>query len=296
MSRDRTVDAFAPGGVLAAHGDVEGGTAPSSRRGSPGIAALAADVVAIEGGRASAVPAAALPIGSGSTGAAGRSQLAGTSADVLAAASRLGAARAQCGSSLREALDDLVEVAAFLDGGLPDPLTVHAMVDAWSAARGCRSADPAPGFTAFADLDPVTGFAAADYLAFQIAERMRPVTPERRLALRGTDAPLCAVVVRGRMEGLPAWRRDVRLAAVAEAVAGAFVTDALLGVLPDGTILIVTDRDQRLALRLDALREVLELGADPGADSPDEALAIAWVESLPDSAEPALARLRGLDG
>lgn len=299
MSRDRTVDVLAPRGAAAVDGDVEGRTAPAPRVGDAGIAALAADVAAIEGGQAGADPVATSPTGSGSTGAAGVPPLAGTSSDVLAAASRLGSARAQCGSSLREALDDLVEIAAFLDVGPPDPLTVQAMVEAWTAARGHRSATAAAGFTAFADLDPVTGLAAAEYLAFQIAERMRPVSPERRLALRGTNAPLCAVVVRSRLDDLAPWRRDVRLATVAEAVAGAFGSDALLGVLPDGTILVVTDRDQRLALRLDALREVLELGADPSADRSSDsrgALAVAWVEALPDSAEPALERLRGLDG
>lgn len=274
----------------ATAGVVPGGTAPAPRAGAAGIAALAADVGAIEGGRA--VAAASPPSGSGSTGAAGRSRLAGTSVDVLAAASRLGAARARCGSSLREALDDLVEIAAMLDGGAPDPLTVRAMTAAWADARGLRDAPPAPGFTAFTDLDPVTGLPCAEHLALRVAERMRTAD---RLAL-SVLAPLCAVVVSSRLEGLRPWRRDVRLATVAEAVAGAFCSDALFGVLPDGAILIVTDRDERLALRLDALRIELERGEDPGADTLDGALAIAWVESLPCSAEPALERLRGVDG
>ncbi len=277
--------------MRATVGVVPGRTAPAPRARAVGIAALVADVGAIEGGRAAA--AASPPSGSGSTGAAGRSRLAGTSVDVLAAASRLGAARARCGSSLREALDDLVEVAAMLDGGAPDPLTVRAMTAAWADARGLRDAPPAADFTAFTDLDPVTGLPCADHLASRVAERMRSAD---RLALRGVLAPLCAVVVRSRLEGLRPWRRDVRLAAVAEAVAGAFCSDALLGLLPHGAILVVTDRDERLPLRLDALRTVLERGEDPGADTIDGALAVAWVEALPDSAEPALERLRGIDG
>ncbi len=291
MSRDRAVDARALRGLPATVGVVPGRTAPAPRAGAAGITALAADVGAIEGGRVAA--AASPPSGSGSTGAAGRSRLAGTSVDVLAAASRLGAARARCGSSLREALDDLVEVAAMIDGAAPDPLTVRATTAAWADARGLRDAPASPDFTAFPDLDPVTGLPGAERLAARVAERMRTAG---RSALSGLLAPLCAVVVSTRLEGLRPWRRDVRLAAVAEAVAGAFCSDALLGLLPDGTILVVTDRDARLPLRLDALRTVLERGEDPGAEIIDGPLAVAWVEALPDSAEPALQRLRGHDG
>lgn len=295
MSRDRIErrddEGLALRERLNAAGDVEDRTTPGLWAGSTGIAALAADVAAITGGTTGAGSGSAVSTGPGSTGAARESQPAGTGADPLAAASRLGAARARCGGSLRETLDDLVGIAAFLDDGPPARSAVRALVEAWADARG---RDPVAAL--FGDLDPVTGLPAAEHLALRLAERMRPVSPERRIALRGTTAPLCAVVVRSRLEGLAPWHRDVRLATVAEAVSGAFAAEALPGVLPKGTIIVVTDRDRRLALRLDALRQALERGIDPAQGTTREALAVAWVESLPDSAEPASERLRGLDG
>jgi hypothetical protein len=181
------------------------------------------------------------------------------------------------GVPLDEALDGLLATSSLVRGGEPDFGDARALAEAWSESTleylhrlTCE--------------DPVTGLASLAHLQSRVSELYRG-------QLRGRPGPwdshaLVVVEVAHRRQHSPIhtepFTSDLRTARYADTARAVFAGPDTLGRLGRHRIAVLTDRDDRLALRVTLLRRML---------SRLEGEARVWIEGLPAASVGATALL-----
>lgn len=244
--------------------------------------------------------------------------------DPAAAGIQLGAARADAGVGMAEALDDIHALYAALESAItpaaePDDaggaVPQSAEVDSDELDLSVLMRSVAVGWADHAAAseggtpceDALTRLATSAYLRTRLAELYReaersgrPIGTERALVVvalddRSTDPPVgrAAAGERGRSGSNREWDRVVRMVVVADAMRATFSGGETLASIGSGHAVACVGRDELLPRRVGLLRELVERQrlADPARGG----LAIrAWVEGLPTSLPAALALLDDL--
>jgi hypothetical protein len=181
----------------------------------------------------------------------------------VAACEVLGSVLARDGVSLAEALDDLARTCRLVLDAEPAHRDLRALAVAWS--------DAVLGYVhALSCADPLTGLAS-------LAHLRTGITDAHRAGAAAETHALVVVVVEAAHEserpGEPLARamQDARLGAV---VRGVFPGRETIGHLAPGRLVVLADRDDRLARRVDLLVRMLDSGTPPRPR--------VWIEGLPD--------------
>jgi hypothetical protein len=199
----------------------------------------------------------------------------------VAAAQRLGAARGAAGVGIGEALDDVT--CLYRATGRPVAVeVVRATAIGW--VQGREGASMLPGVH-----DPATGLPTGDYLA----ERLRETYG--RVARDGQDVTEthCLLIVDVAVDGLDAWQRMARSAAVGRTLDQIFGDGHPMATMADGIFAVLCERGEALTGVAHSVRRVVErnaeiLGLTEALRSPTR----VWVERLPGTHDGALQLLR----
>jgi hypothetical protein len=198
-----------------------------------------------------------------------------------AAAQRLGAARGTAGVGIGEALDDLVCLYRTLDTPA-DPDALRALAIGWVHGR-----EQAPFQTCIRD--PATGLPTGDYLG----ERLRETYATTGDA--GATTTHCLVVVDVAVDGLDAWQRMARSAAVGRTLDQVFGDGHPMATVSDGVFVVLCERAPATAQLAQSLRRVVEKNAEIlGLADAMRLPTRVWVERLPETHEDAVLLLRHL--
>ena len=184
----------------------------------------------------------------------------------------LGGVLARDGVSLAEALDDLATTWRLVRSSEPGHAEVRALAVAWS--------DATLGYVhGLSCADPLTGLASLAHLRTSISDVHRAGAAEQTHALVVVVAET-AHDVDQLGEPLARAMQDAQLGAT---VRGVFPGRETIGHIAPGRVVVLADRDERLARRVDLLRRMLEGGPPPRPR--------VWTEGLPDTDEAAAALL-----
>jgi hypothetical protein len=184
----------------------------------------------------------------------------------VAACEVLGAALAEGGTSLGEALDALAATARLVTGREPSHADARALAVAWSEAvlghLHDRSCD-----------DPLTGLASLAHLRSRVADVYRA---ERLIGTPPAASHALVVLAAAPSRGA-AGREDLLLRALADARLGESTRTVFSGAesiarVAPGRLVVLAERDDRLDRRVSLLRRLLDGGS---------ARARVWVEGLP---------------
>jgi hypothetical protein len=201
-----------------------------------------------------------------------------------AAAQRLGSARGAAGVGIGEALDDVT--CLFRATGRPlDVAALRATAIGWVHGR-----ESLPEVSSVHD--PATGLPTSQYLA----ERLRETYGVA--ALSGTDVTLthCLLVVDVAVDGLDAWQRMSRSAAVGRTLDQVFGEGHPMAAVSDGVFAVLGERGDAMSRVARAVRRVVERNAEIlGLVEAVRRPTRVWVERLPATHEGAVQLLRALD-
>lgn len=200
---------------------------------------------------------------------------------VLGAVEELGAARAEHGVGIGEAIDDVVALFRALGRGVPPLEVVRALCEGWASPAGMPLV---PGTV----MDPETGLPTLEYLTVRLREEFATV---RR---RGGDpaAELRVVLVDVARDGTPPWARVARSATVGRAIELALGEGWPCASLGGGLFAILHSSPQTLADDVDRVRAAIQaqarrLGVSDLLRQPPR----IWVEHVPADHEAATMRL-----
>lgn len=200
-----------------------------------------------------------------------------------AAAQRLGSVRGAAGVGIGEALDDVT--CLYRATGRPlDVRTLRATAIGW--VHGHESV---PEYSTVHD--PATGLPTTQYLA----ERLRETygTASRS----GVDVPTtyCLLVVDVAVDGLDAWQRMTRSAAVGRTLDQVFGEGHPMAAISDGVFAVLCERGEAITRVARSVRRVVERNAEIlGLAESLRRPTRVWVERLPDTREGAVQLLRHL--
>jgi hypothetical protein len=201
-----------------------------------------------------------------------------------AAAQRLGSARGAAGVGIGEALDD-VTCLFRATGRPPDVAALRATAIGWVHGR-----ESLPEVSSVHD--PATGLPTSQYLA----ERLRETYGVA--ALSGTDVTLthCLLVVDVAVDGLDAWQRMSRSAAVGRTLDQVFGEGHPMAAVSDGVFAVLGERGDAMSRVARSVRRVVERNAEIlGLVEAVRRPTRVWVERLPATHEGAVQLLRALD-
>ena len=187
-------------------------------------------------------------------------------ADVWAAAERLGRDRAAAGVSLAEALVDVDSLATITHQRYTDPLR-RAVSLGWAD----RITTPPSSVE-----DPLTGLATPEYLQVRLGEVYRAANISDSSA--STDSAL--VVVRLDLDGQRGWQRTLPMILVADSMRRVFDGGQSLALLGESVAVVLCERDAMLARRARLLGSFItaQIDVDPQVVIPEPAV---WIETLP---------------
>lgn len=200
-------------------------------------------------------------------------------AESLSACEEVGRSLARDGVSLAEAMDGLRMTVRAVLGADPSYDSLQAMLVAWSEATLAH-------LHQISCEDPLTGLASRAHVRSRIAELQRART--------GAGDRYALVVLDERPSGLEylvepagALGRSLRLASLAETARTVFVGQEVIARIAPDRIVVLVERDERLAKRVGLLRRMLN-GTGEGHRTR------VWVEGLPGNARGAAALLDDL--
>jgi len=200
-----------------------------------------------------------------------------------AAAQRLGSARSAAGVGIGEAMDDLVCLYRAV-ASPPEPEVLRALALGWVQGR-----EKLPVLSGVRD--PATGMPTSDYLG----ERLRETYGAAQVA--GTLVPqtYCLVVVDVAVDGLDAWQRMARSAAVGRTLDQIFGEGHPMAAMSDGVFAVLCKRGDTIAQVAQSLRRVVEKNAEIlGLGESLRRPTRVWVEGLPATHDGALQLLHHL--
>lgn len=196
--------------------------------------------------------------------------------DSVAAAARLGRARAQAGVGMPEALDDLYALYQLLPGGRPHADVLRSLAEAWAevALRSCL---------AITCEDPLSGLASAAYLRTRLAEVYREAERAGRtasethtlLVVRCDPGPAERADAQPDGDGSQArWDWMLHRLTLGDALRAVFSGGETFAALSRGVTLGLVARDEALPRMLRGLTHQLRqvVAAEPVR---------VWVEGLP---------------
>ncbi|GAB2460796.1 hypothetical protein GCM10007967_13850 [Xylanimonas ulmi] len=187
----------------------------------------------------------------------------------VAAAQRLGAARAVAGVGMGEALDDVM--CLYRTTGCPtDPAALRAVAVGWAESQGAASQASVR--------DPSTGLPTADYLG----ERLREAYGEAQRSGTAVAETACLVVLDVALDDLDTWRRTARSATVGRTLDQVFGEGHPMAVLTDGLYAVLTSRTNVTPHLAQTLRRVVEKNAEIlGLAGAMRRPTRVWIERLP---------------
>lgn len=200
-----------------------------------------------------------------------------------AAAQRLGTVRGAAGVGIGEALDD-VTCLYRATGRLLDVEALRATAIGWVHGR-----ESMPELSSVHD--PATGLPTGQYLA----ERLRETYGVA--ARSGTDVTTtqCLLVVDVAVDGLDAWQRMTRSAAVGRTLDQVFGEGHPMAAVSDGVFAVLCERGEAITRVARSVRRVVERNAEIlGLAESLRRPARVWVERLPATHEGAVLLLRQL--
>lgn len=191
--------------------------------------------------------------------------------DPWAAAERLGRDRAAAGVGLPEVLADIDALVGLVDVRFTEELR-RAVSLGWSE----RATAPQTAI-----IDPLTGLASAGYLQVRLGEIYQAADAGSGSA--NSSHALVAIRINVSAHGLG---RRLPMVVVADSVRSVFHSGESVAVLSDSMLLVLTERDDRLAKRAALAQTFAEraLGADAQVGPTPVRV---WVESLPPSLDMA---------
>jgi hypothetical protein len=185
-----------------------------------------------------------------------------------------GAALARDGVSLAESVDGLATTSRLVLGADPHHAATRALAIAWSDAMLGYLND-------LSCADPLTGLSSLAHLRSRIADVYRgqaqdgtPVGDSHALVVLA--APPWPDAVSGRDDVLTRAMHVARLGDTARTV---FSGPETIGHVAPGRVVVLADRDERIARRVGLLRRMLDGGAVPHTR--------VWIEGLPESDDAA---------
>jgi hypothetical protein len=186
----------------------------------------------------------------------------------------VGAALARDGVPLAEALDALADASALVCGTAPSYDDARTLSIAWSEATlGYLHSLPCD--------DPLTGLASLAHLRSRVSEVYRGPDP--------TSADHALVVVVAPTgpdtdsEHGDVLSRSMRVAQLGDTARTVFPGAETIGHVAPGRVVVLADRDDRIARRVVLLRAMLDSGPASNAR--------VWIEGLPETDEGAAALL-----
>jgi hypothetical protein len=192
--------------------------------------------------------------------------------DSVVACEVIGGILARDGVSVGEALEDLARTWGMVRGGAPTYAATRALTVAWGEATlgylhgvSCE--------------DPLTGLASLAHLRACVGDVQRAGQASRTHAL---VVVVCGPPVAAAQLGEPLARamEDAQLGAT---VRGVFAGRETIGHVAPGRLVVLAERDDRLARRVDLLVRLLDGGPPAGPR--------VWIEGLPDNVPAAAALL-----
>ena len=200
-----------------------------------------------------------------------------------AAAQRLGSARSAAGVGIGETIDDFVCLYRAV-GSPPDPEVLRALALGWVQGR-----EKLPVLSGVRD--PATGLPTSDYLG----ERLRETYGAASGAAASVPMTHCLVVIDVAVDGLDAWQRMARSAAVGRTLDQIFGEGHPMAAMSDGVFAVLCERGEAIAQLAQSLRRVIEKNAEIlGLGEALRRPTRVWVERLPDTHDGALLLLHNL--
>jgi GGDEF domain-containing protein len=187
------------------------------------------------------------------------------------------------GVGIGEAIDDLICLYRAV-AIPPDAEVLRALALGW--VQGRESLPVLSGVR-----DPMTGLPTIDYLG----ERMRETYGAAKVA--GTPVPQthCLVVIDVAVDGLDAWQRMARSAAVGRTLDQIFGEGHPMAAMSDGVFAVLCERADTVSQVAQSLRRVVEKNAEIlGLGEALRRPTRVWVERLPATHDGALQLLHHL--
>jgi hypothetical protein len=204
--------------------------------------------------------------------------------DTAPAAFRLGAARAENGVGITEAIDDLAVV--FKTAGYEDtPIrSVRALCEGWTGGNPAASATGAL-------TDPESGLGTVEYLSQRLTEAYGQAKRHRE----NVGETHALVIVDVSVVDQDVWQRIARNAAVGAALKGAYGDGHPMAHLRDGVYAVLVRRGTELGSGIAALREeISERAQSMRIGNLTRQPPRVWVEALPETHTYAVELLNSL--